>query len=335
MTKLVAIGVILEGPELVYAIFNAVKRWRKRPTREHDPEWIIVVGIVGWVLVSIGVAGEFWVDGKVNTDDDNIQSINITLLRDAGASASQARSNANSAHDLAQSAADVSAHANGLANAASLASSKAVGVAGGAIREADSLKQDIVSAKNEAADAVSRLAGAEQKLADATQREVNAEEALKRLKTPRSLSNIENLATSLRPFKGTEYTMSVAQDDEAFQLTRDIDKILKSAGWTRKQPEVHAIGITYFNIFSQDFKDGVSVCVATGVTVSVRSKESIESLQSRPPLYLPKMVQVALILRNDLAASILPSDEHNVDKGVVDPIPAEEGPMQICVGKKP
>ena len=104
VTKLVAIGVILEGPEIILEIAKAVnkrwgasRRWREKSAEDHIPDWIKVIGLVGWVLVSIGVAGEFWVDSWVNTDDEHIQSINITLLQDAGASASQARTAADGA----------------------------------------------------------------------------------------------------------------------------------------------------------------------------------------------------------------------------------------------
>src|ERR1035441_11088556 len=50
MTKLVALGVILEGPELVYEIIDVVKRWRRKKTRDHAPAIITLVGLVGWIL---------------------------------------------------------------------------------------------------------------------------------------------------------------------------------------------------------------------------------------------------------------------------------------------
>jgi hypothetical protein len=65
MTKLVAWGVILEGPELAYETWNVVKRWRKRRATEHAPFLITLIGLIGWVLVSAGVAGEFWADSNV------------------------------------------------------------------------------------------------------------------------------------------------------------------------------------------------------------------------------------------------------------------------------
>jgi hypothetical protein len=340
VTKLVAIGVILEGPELVYEIINAVKRWREKPTREHAPYWITIVGLIGWLIVSIGVAGEFWVDGKVNTDDENIQSINITLLRDAGASAAQARIDANSAYDIAQGAAGLSASASGSAKAASLAASNAVSVASGARTEADSFEADIVSAKNGAADAVSRLAGAEQRLADATQRELAAEVEVNRLKTPRSLSNTANLIQALKPLTGTEYTLMTFADQESINLTREIGNALNGAGWIRKEPKTHSIGgVSYFNVFSDKGDDSVPSCIEIGVNVHVFSQVAIDVLQSTPTLNLPKEVQAADALHNALMPSISPSGEGNV--GSVLEVDKDknptigDGPVIVCVGKKP
>jgi hypothetical protein len=272
--------------------------------------------------------GELFTDGLVSWADTKVQSFDEIVLEDTLRTAGSAR-------ESAIGAAEASATARQQSDTASVSSANALALAQGARREAESFAQDIKSAKEQAADAVSRLAGAEQRLADATQREASAEEKLKWLKMPRSLSNTETLVANLKPFAGTEYPMSVAQDDEAFHFVKDIDEVLHAAGWIRKQPANHNIGITYFNIFSQEFKDGVPVCVASGVSISARSKSSIEDLQLRQFRFLPKGIQMAFALRNNLASGIFPPDAHNVEEGVVDPIPSEEGPIQICVGKKP
>ena len=325
VTKLVAIGVILEGPELVYEIANAVKRWRKRPTREHAPDWITFVGLVGWLLVSIGVAGEFWVDRSVNTDDDNIQSKNITLLQDAGASAAQARSDANGAHDLAQSAADVSARSNGLANTASLASSNAVCVARGARTEADSFEADIVSAKTQAA-------GAESHLADALQRAAHAEVELERIRTPRSLTNTSALIEALKAFKGTEYTViGCFQDQDSIDLLVQIDKALTGAGWTRgKLPSQNAVDIQ-LNI-SKDF--AVPLTTRSGVVIAVQSSENIVALQGRPVSTYAPYIRAGMLLKGRLGMSITPSQD-GLDTLPLEADPGDSTSVFIIVGKKP
>jgi hypothetical protein len=153
MTKLVAVGVIFEGPELVHEFVAAIKRWMAKRAKlwwktpagdDHMPDWIMLIGLLGWLLVAVGVAGEFVLDAKVNTDDDNIQSINITLLQDAGASAAQARGDANDAHVLAQGAASLSANANGSAIAA-------VQMAKGATTEAASAKKALTKVNEDVA----------------------------------------------------------------------------------------------------------------------------------------------------------------------------------------
>lgn len=146
VTKLVAIGVIIEGFELGYEIFKLIRRWFRnfKPLRlaepentDHSPGLIMVIGLVGWLLVCVGVAGEFWVDRWVNTDDSNIQSINVTLLGDA-------KSSASAAHDLAQSASDI-------AKPAKETASNALALAHGATIEAVLAKKDLEKVKADVA----------------------------------------------------------------------------------------------------------------------------------------------------------------------------------------
>lgn len=156
MTKLVAIGVILEGPELVYEIGKLGRRWRKRNVEDQHadvraPGWITLVGLVGWILVSIGVAGEFMVDRWVNTADDNIQSINITLLRDANSSASAAAAAVKTAQGSANAAGTVSKTAETTAG-------KAMELARGVRQEAHSIENDLAETKKRVED-VSKEAG--------------------------------------------------------------------------------------------------------------------------------------------------------------------------------
>jgi len=327
-TVLVTIGVLMEVAEIQHDVREAARELKgQNKLGELKPILKLVVA-VGWMLVALGLGLEWWGDARINSVSTDLDTVNQALVHRAEDDAINAGTSAHNAGFDATTARDAARDAQNDAK--------------GAHREADSLTQEIVDAKQQsadasskAADAVSRLAGAEQLLADATQREANAEGELKRLKTPRSLSNIDSLVTSLKPFKGTEYILSVAQDDDAFQLTRDIDKALNSAGWIRKQPTSHAIGIPYFNILSKNFADAVPACVATGVVINVKERESLESLKSRPPQFLPEIVRAALALSDALGGSILPSDEHNVDNVLIDPSEGEEGPMSVCVGKKP
>lgn len=320
MTKLVALGVILEGPELVYELWNVVRRWRRKAVADHAPSWITFIGMVGWILVSVGVAGEFWVDGKVNSDDDNIQSINIQLLRDASSSAGSA---ARAAYDAQRS----SIRATKEANRAETSSFNAITLARSARSEADSFERDIVSAKTQAADA-------ESDLADARKQAASALEQLHRIKSPRALINSDELVSKLRAFKGTKYTLSVFQEDESIQFAKAINRALHDAGWDRI-PTPARLGAPQLLIPDLDTQDGIPVCFDTGVHVHLRMNESLYMLNASK--YKPQIVGTAGALDSALALAIFPPDDGNVAKQInLDDDKTEgEQPMNICIGKKP
>jgi len=297
-TKMVAIGVILEGPELVYELINAIKRWRKRKTREYAPSWITFIGLIGWVAVSIGVAGEFWIDSKVNSEDENIQSINIALLRDADSSAVQAKNDASAAQVLAR----------------------------GARKEADSFEGKIVSAKKQAGEA-------EQKLAVALKDAEQAQEALNRIRVPRSLEITPEVTSALEGFKGTKYVfVGVNADDEAINLLKAIDKALKASGWVRDKSVGGFPAINPDRTTEPDFS--VPAALEEGVSLSVESPDAIESLQRRPVSLLARHIQAAIVLRQILASAISPAAGHSVSQQVhVDKGSGET--IKIMVGRKP
>jgi hypothetical protein len=225
MTKLVALGVILEGPELVYELWKVIRRWKQRVVPDHAPSWITLIGLVGWLLVAVGVAGEFWVDGKVNSDDENIQSINITLLEDASASASQAKSDANSAHDLAQSASDI-------AGSAKTTSGEAKGEALVAERQADAV--------GEKTDDLDRqLDAAKKQLADAEEAEKKEEQTLINMGVclaPRIIPHWNgpngNVVDPLRPYAASYHAIvEYVPDPEARRAALNLVEALIDAGW--------------------------------------------------------------------------------------------------------
>ena len=230
MTVLVAAGVILEGPEIVYKIWELFRRWGKGTTPAHDPAWITLLGLIGWLLVGIGVAGEFWTDGWVNTDDGNIATINEQLLRDAGSRASSAELAARRAAESAKTAHDES-------DAATTASKNALSIASGARKEADTFEQDIKSAKENSADASNKAASAESHLADALQRAANAEQETARLKgelADRTLTDaqVAKLAGELQKFAGQEFEITAYWDSpESLGFANRIYDSLHAALW--------------------------------------------------------------------------------------------------------
>jgi hypothetical protein len=248
--------------------------------------------------------------------------------REAITDSSTALSQATDALTKAGKAADSLGKAEREANKAQTASSNALTLARGARQDSDSFEKDIVSAKTLATEAESHLA-------DALREAKRAEEELKRILSPRSLTNLPELIAALKPFKGSEYTLNVFQDDEAIQFTKAIDEALGQADWIRKSPGVLRLGITSLNVFRQDIKDAVPICIETGIQIHVQAKDPVEVLQSRPIQDLPKTLQVAIALRSALISDISPSDERNVGDRVLPDREPDEGPILICVGKKP
>lgn len=320
-SAIVVIGVTLEGPELLNELWP-------RTFSYFANRWVKKVGLIGWLFVVLGVGGEVFFGLMENRAQDLLQTFNEIMLSDA-------QRNAGSARVSAIAAANAATLANSESERAASSSGEAMALAQGARKEADAYTEEIASAKNEAADAESRLAGAERQLADATQREANAETELSRLKMPRSLVGTGQLISAIKPFRGTQYLLEVSENPEAIQLTKDIGRALDAAGWIRKEPASHNIGVTYLNVFSDDAKDAVPVCIRTGIEVSLKTTESIGSLQARPARYLPRRVKAAIALRSALVPSIYPPDEHNVKEQVrIDKDPGQ-GPITICVGQKP
>lgn len=142
--------------------------------------------------------------------------------------------------------------------------------------------------------------------------------------------------TLLPGWNSSEFVRNAHRDLEFTSIifTKAVDRVLNAAGLVRKQPGELRIGLTSINVFSQDIKDAVPVCIETGIHIHVNSREPIAALQSRLVEDLPVSIKSAITLRSVFAFNVSPPDERNVgDKVAVDP--GEEGPMIICVGKKP
>jgi hypothetical protein len=152
--------------------------------------------------------------------------------------------------------------------AASNAASGAVKQAQDARRETDSFEQKIAKAERDAS-------AAEAHLGEAMQRAREAIAELERLRTPRSLIDIDALVSKLRPFTGTEYRLAVFQDDESIQFTKKIEDALHRAGWTRK-PSPYRLGIPSIQVFGSDRAQAIPICIETGIQIHFRSEESLD-----------------------------------------------------------
>lgn len=95
-TKVVAVGLFLEAPELIFEIWAIARRkyerWKLHITfpERHASDWVKVVAFVGWFLIVGGVVGEWYAEDKVNEADVAIQELNDIQLADAETKANSA-----------------------------------------------------------------------------------------------------------------------------------------------------------------------------------------------------------------------------------------------------
>jgi hypothetical protein len=346
----VAVGCAMEAPET----FIIIKRWwflrfsniDHEETKEDRKSWPTPLAAVGLIIIVIGIVLETFGESKVSDVDALLRTHESEKLSAAEQEAASATRDAGTAKSSAITAATASSDAKTSSSNAAVAAVKAVSASGDAIataaearKEADSYARDIAAAKQEAANAVSHLAEAEKRLAESTEREAEAEAKLAAIKTPRSLINVKELIATLKPLKGTEYTLNVFQDDESIQFTKSVDEVLREAGWVRRQKGTYHLGVSSFNIFKDDtpnHDESVPVCVETGIQIHVRSTKSLQSLLAMSATDLPLDIRSAATLRGALQGSIAPPEEHNVgERLTLDEANPGEGPMVICVGKKP
>jgi hypothetical protein len=125
----VILGVLLEGPELVWEV-REVFRQRGFPDNtepptpileRHTPAWIISISLAGWFLVCLGVAGEGIFEGYVSAADSLLQTFNNTLLSDTSNRASNAEITAKAFESQIADANARAAEANRLAGQEKLA----------------------------------------------------------------------------------------------------------------------------------------------------------------------------------------------------------------------
>jgi hypothetical protein len=90
-TVVVAIGVVMEGPQVFEDIQEEIERfWHGRPRLEIDKRthlpvtrhrfnWKKMIESLGWLLVAVGVCGEFALDSLVSQSDRQLQTFDNTV----------------------------------------------------------------------------------------------------------------------------------------------------------------------------------------------------------------------------------------------------------------
>jgi hypothetical protein len=196
----------------------------------------------------------------------------------------------------------------------------------------------ISTANREAAEANAKaegfrldIANANERAASAEQRAAEATLELARFKAPRSLTHIPELIASLEPFKGTEYMFSfVFQDEDSTKLLRALDDVLQRAKWKRVKSQGRFPALEFWGKGG----DAVSVGIGTGIAISVESRESLATLQSRQITGLPEYIKAAVALNLSLSSCLSPPQAPS-DNKLVDVQPGDSPVLLIGIGKKP
>jgi hypothetical protein len=104
---IVAIGVALEGPEILHEMWPKLFSWFTWISTERLYKFeraIKMIGLLGWLLVVIGVMGEGIFEGLQNRAEGQLQTFTNILLKDARLTASAAKESAQDADSAAKSA---------------------------------------------------------------------------------------------------------------------------------------------------------------------------------------------------------------------------------------
>lgn len=127
-TLLVVAGLLFEGPEIWHEMLGL---FRASEQERNIPKWKKSAGIIGWVLIVAGVAGEGVAETVVSKADGLVRNFDEIILADTQKVSSAARERAASAYERAarteQETAQENVHAAKALKAAELARKEAEG----------------------------------------------------------------------------------------------------------------------------------------------------------------------------------------------------------------
>lgn len=326
-TVIVGIGVFLEFAEHLpiritrfnengwLVVRHDLARWKRRA------EWISTI------VVLIGLAGEGLFEGLTSRADNILQTFNEVLIGSAVLRASDADERAEEARATAAGFDSSIAASNAEAKKATAQA-----------RSAEALAKKYES---QIAESTARVKEAEARAAEARSMaeadhlaRVKIEEQLERIRLPRTLINVSQLAATLRSFKDAEYTFSgVFADEESRNLVKQIEGMLQLAGWKRVKESAIKINVPAFRVFGPA-DDLVDMSASAGVNISVDSTKKIEVLQALPVEKLPPLVRLGVLLNDGIFLNLSPPEDSK-DKNRVDVQPGTSTVIRIDVGKKP
>jgi hypothetical protein len=239
----VAIGVVLEGPEILHELWPSLFSWFTWTSSErlHKFERVIKkIAFVGWFLIGIGVFGEGVFEGFQNRTEGQLQTFNDILLRDARLTASTAKQSAIDAASAAGEAKSKAEAADTAAGSASLVAGNAENAAGIVANKASELDSQLSTTKTQLETVEAKRADLEKSLT--TMAICDAPRVLRNW-TLGMGPNRKSSADSLRPFAGFQAIIEVVPEAEARRAADNISRALSFAGWNIVGPSPPSINI--------------------------------------------------------------------------------------------
>lgn len=233
----VAIGVAMEGPEVLHELWPRLFAWFTWTSKDRLRRFeraVKKIGLVGWLLVVIGVAGEGVFELLQNRAEGQLQSFNAILLKDARLTASAAGQSANDAADASTRAGDESDKA---AKKATLADERA----GSAVAKIGQLDRRLMAADAQLRTTEDSLKAAQSDLQDIEQRRQALQNIFIRLAVctaPRVIklydfSNGQTTVDPLRAYAGSQALIEFQEyDAESKRAAENIKAALEEAKWS-------------------------------------------------------------------------------------------------------
>jgi hypothetical protein len=100
-TAVVALGLLFELPEICHESADAIRALRHKPRLPEIAPWMKLLVSIGWLLIVVGVTGEFVADSFVSKADGIVQAFDESLIADAQRQTELAKIRAGGAYERA------------------------------------------------------------------------------------------------------------------------------------------------------------------------------------------------------------------------------------------
>src|SRR5579863_6713027 len=100
-TAVVAVGLLFELPEIWHDTVDAIRALVGKPKGPEIAPWMKLLVSVGWLLIVVGVSGEFVADSLVSKADGIVQTFDEILIADAQRQTELAKIRAGGAYERA------------------------------------------------------------------------------------------------------------------------------------------------------------------------------------------------------------------------------------------